>query len=538
MSSASALPGAAGPRMAGASANMPPPAAGERGLFGLEYKWLVVIAVVFGVFMAVLDSTVVNIAISKLQAVFGVSLASIQSISTGYTLAHTVGIPLFGYLAHRFGTNRICLISLALFTLASALCGLSWSIGSLVAARVLQGLGGGALLPLATAQIFAVFPPAERGRASATLGVPVLLAPALGPTLGGYIIQYSSWQLIFFLNVPIGIIGVLVGMAVLRERPITTVRPLDVPGLILSTLGFASLVYGISEAGDNGWDSLVVIGWIGFGLICLAALAVVELRTRAPLLDVRLFADWNFTLGNLMTWTLQIGLFGALFLLPIFLQSLRGLSPVQAGLWLLPSALATAFVLPIGGILVDRLSAKPVILTGACALALTTYALSHLTITTTFWTFTPWLLGRSIAISFTLQPTQVVVLSRVPRAALARATALFSVTRQVVVAFGTALLSTYVQNRRPIHFAHLAERATPFSPTASAVNQLAALYQKYGLDLLHARAQALRLIGLQIRLQATILAFRDAFILTTAIVGCGVLIALLLRAGRPAGGSA
>src|SRR5262249_20699544 len=151
----------------------------------------------------------------------------------------------------------------------------------------------------------------------------------------------------------------LVGMAVLRERPITTVRPLDVPGLILSTLGFASLVYGISEAGDNGWDSLVVIGWIGFGLICLAALAVVELRTRAPLLDVRLFADWNFTLGNLMTWTLQIGLFGALFLLPIFLQSLRGLSPVQAGLWLLPSALVTAFVLPIGGILVDRLGAKP-----------------------------------------------------------------------------------------------------------------------------------------------------------------------------------
>jgi EmrB/QacA subfamily drug resistance transporter len=322
---------------------------------------------------------------------------------------------------------------------------------------------------------------------------------------------------------------------VLRERPITAVRPLDVPGLILSTLGFASLVYGISEAGDNGWDSLVVIGWIGFGLICLAALTVVELRTRAPLLDVRLFADWNFTLGNLMTWTLQIGLFGALFLLPIFLQSLRGLSPVQAGLWLLPSALVTAFVLPIGGILVDRLGAKPVILTGACALALTTYALSHLTIATTFWTLQLWLLGRSVAISFTLQPTQVVVLSKVPREALARASALFSVTRQVVVAFGTALLSTYVQNRTPIHFAHLAERTTPSSPTASALNQLAALYQKYGLDLLHARAQALRLIGLQIRLQATILAFRDAFILTTWIVGCGVLIALLLRrADRPA----
>src|SRR5262245_30806539 len=525
--------------MSAASALASPASAPEdRGLLGLEYKWLVIIAVIFGVFMSVLDSTVVNIAISKLQAVFGASLDRIQWISTGYTLALTVSIPVFTYFADRFGIKRVYLISLVLFTIASALCGLAWNIGSLIFARILQGLGGGALLPLATAQIFAVFPPAERGRASATLGVPVLLAPALGPTLGGYIIQYASWQLIFFLNVPIGIVGVLIGITVLRERPITVVRPLDVPGLILSTLGFATLVYGIAEAGDHGWDSLTVIGFMTFGLLCLVLLTVVELRTKTPLLDVRLFTDWNFTLGNLMTWTLQIGLFGALFLLPIFLQSLRGLSPVQAGLWLLPSALATAFVLPIGGILVDRLGAKPVILTGACALALTTYALSHLTITTTFWTFTPWLLGRSIAISFTLQPTQVVVLSRVPRAALARATALFSVTRQVVVAFGTALLSTYVQNRRPIHFAHLAERATPFSPTASAVNQLAALYQKYGLDLLHARAQALRLIGLQIRLQATILAFRDAFILTTAIVGCGVLIALLLRAGRPAGGSA
>jgi len=397
---------------------------------------------------------------------------------------------------------------------------------------VLQGLGGGALLPLATAQIFAVFPPAERGRASATLGVPVLLAPALGPTLGGYIIQYSTWQLIFFLNVPIGIVGVLFGLAVLRGRPITTVRPLDVPGLILSTLGFATLTYGIAEAGNNGWDSPITIGFIVFGLVCLAFLTLVELRTKAPLLDVRLFNEWNFTLGNLMTWTLQIGLFGALFLLPIFLQSLRGLSPVQAGLWLLPSALATAFFLPVGGFLVDKIGAKPVIITGAIALVLTSFALSHLTIATSFWTLQAWLLGRSIAISFTLQPTSVVVLSKVPREALARATALFSVMRQVVVAFGTALLSTYVQNRTPIHFAHLAERVTPSSPTGMMVSQLAALYQKYGVDQLHARASAVRLIGLQIGLQATILAFRDAFILTTAIVACGVVLALFLRSAQ------
>ena len=376
----------------------PPPATEDRGWGGIAYKWLVLIAVVFGLFMVVLDSTVVNIALTKLQAVFGATLTGVQWVVTSYTLALTVSIPLFGYLADRYGTKRIYLLSLALFTIASGLCGLSWNIGSLVFARVLQGLGGGALLPLASAQLFAAFPTNERGRAGAYLGVPVLFAPALGPTLGGYIVEYLDWRLIFYLNVPIGIVGVLIGATVLREYRAAATRRMDWPGLILSSIGFATLVYGIGEAGADGWGSTKVLSFLAIGLISLLAMVVVELRAAAPLLDVRLFRDWNFAAGNLMTWTLQIALFGALFLLPIFLQGLRGLTPVQAGLWLLPSALATMVVLPIGGILVDRFGAKPIILIGAAALALTSYALSHLTLQTTFWTLPLWLLGRSVAI--------------------------------------------------------------------------------------------------------------------------------------------
>lgn len=523
---------------AGALRGGPSPAAevDNSRRFGLEYKWLVVIAVIFGIFTSVLDSTIVNIAISKLQTVFGASLDRIQWVSTGYTLALTVSIPIFSYLADRFGIKRIYLISSGLFVLASALCGLAWSLESLVFARILQGLGGGALMPLATAQIYAEFPPAERGRAAATLGVPVLLAPALGPTIGGFIIEYADWRLIFYLNVPIGIVGVLVGMFILRERRSPIIRQLDVPGLILSTLGFASLVYGIAEAGAKGWDSLTVTGFMGFGLLCIVLLVLVELGTPTPLLDLKLFGDWNFVFGNLLTWTLQIGLFGALFLLPIFLQSLRGLTPVQAALVLMPSALLTAVMLPIGGILVDRLGAKPVIIVGAISLALTSYALSKLTLQTSFLTLQFWLIGRTVALSFTLQPAQVVTLYNVPREALARATALLNLLRQVVVAFGTALLSTYVQNQTPVHYAHLAERVTLGSPTGLIIGRLAALYQGRGLDALHAQAAALRLIGLQVRLQATMLAFRDAFLLTAVIVTCGGLLALLLRpAQRRAG---
>lgn len=506
-----------------------PARSGDERLFGLEYKWLVVIAVIFGIFTSVLDSTIVNIAISTLQAVFGASLDRIQWVSTGYTLALTVSIPIFSYLADRFGIKRIYLISSALFVIASALCGLAWSLESLVFARVLQGLGGGALMPLATAQIYAEFPPHERGRAAATLGVPILLAPALGPTIGGFIIQYASWRLIFYLNVPIGIVGVLIGMLVLRERRSPVVRPLDVPGLILSTLGFSSLVYATAEAGDNGWGSLTVLGFLGFGFLCIILLVIVELGSPHPLLDLRLFKDWNFTCGNLLTWTLQIGMFGALFLLPIFLQGLRGLSPVQAALVLMPSALVTALMLPVGGILVDRLGAKPVIITGVFALFLTSWALSHLTLDTSFLTLQLWLLGRSVALSFTLQPAQVVALYNVPRELLSRATALLNLLRQVVVAFGTALLSTYVQNRTPIHYAHLAERVTPLSAAGQLVARLTALLQSRGFGPQQARALALYVVGGEVRLQATMLAFRDAFLLAAGIVAFGGLIALLLR---------
>ncbi len=506
-----------------------PPAETDLGLGGIAYKWWVVAAVVFGVFMSVLDTTIVNIALAKLQAVFGATLDGIQWVVTAYVLALTVSIPFFSYLADRLGMKRVYLISLGLFTLASALCGLAWSLSSLIMARILQGLGGGALLPLATAQIFAVFPHQERGRAAATLGVPVLLAPALGPTLGGYIVEYLDWRLIFYINVPIGIAGILFGGLALREYHSALARPLDVPGLILSTFGFSTLVYGISSAASDGWGSSTVIAFLGVGLVCLAVLTLVELRSAHPLLDIHLLAEWNFTAGNLITWALQIGLFGALFLLPIFLQSLRGLTPIQAGLWLLPSALVTAVVLPVGGVLVDRFGAKPIIVIGTLALTLTTYALSHLTLSTTFWTLQLWLLGRSVAIAFTLQPTQVIALSRVPRAALARATSLFTIMRQVVVAFGTALLSTYVENRQPLHFAHLAEQVTAFSRSGLFVNQVAAYFQSRGFDQLRAQAAALGVVTGQLQLQATILAFRDAFLLTMMIVASSTLIALWLR---------
>jgi len=513
------------------------PAAGstyndEVGVGGIAYKWLVVVAVVFGIFMSVLDATVVNIALAKLQAIFGANLNQIQWVVTAYLLSLAVSIPLVGYLADRFGIKRIYLSALVLFTTGSMLCGLAWSTESIIFFRILQGLGGGALLPLATAMIFAAFPPQQRGLASAALGVPILLAPALGPTLGGYIVQYGDWRLIFYLNVPVGIIGFFMGLGLLRERRLPNPGRFDWRGFVFSTIGFGTLLYGISDASTDGWTSLKVMSFIGAGMISLIIFAFIELRSDSPLLDLRLFKNWNFTSGNMITWILQISLFGPLFLLSLFLQELRGLSPFQTGLWLLPPALATAAMLPISGILVDRIGARWVILVGTIALTIATYSLSHLNLYTTFWGLQSLLIFRSVALSFTLQPANVVALYDVRPSALPRASSLVNVMRQVAASLGTATLATYTQNRIPIRFAHLAEQATIFSPAATFVAQITQYLEARGYNAINAHLAALNILALQIQQQATVMAFDDTYLLAAVIAALGIIIALFLR-GRP-----
>ena len=498
------------------------------GRWGIPYKWLVICAVVFGVFMAILDSTIVNITLPKLEAVFGADLNEIQWVITAYLLSLAVSIPLAGYMADRFGIKRIYLSALGLFIIGSALCGLAWSTGSIVFFRIIQGLGGGALLPLGTAMIFAAFPPQQRGLASAFLGIPIVLAPAIGPTLGGYLVQYADWRLIFYINVPVGILGLIVSWTVLRERRSPEPGRFDLPGFMLSTIGFSTLLYGISDASTDGWGSVRVIAFVCVGIIALISFVFVELRTHRPLLDVRLFKDWSYTSGSIVTWTVQMSLFGSLFLLPIYLQTLRGLNAFQAGLWLLPSALITLIFQPIGGILVDRIGAKWIILVGTVALVITTFSLSRLNLFTSFWSFQMVLVIRNIALSFTLQPSNVVALYNVPRQLLPRATSLYNVMRQLMVSFGTALLATFVQNREPVHYARLAEQVTVFSPAAYFVAGLTEAFQAQGYDPTNAHLAALQVLSLQLQGQATMNAFDDAFLLTVGIAILGVIASFFL----------
>src|SRR5258708_15768504 len=287
----------------GKSANKAPDSAynDKVGRGGIAYKWLVVMVVIFGIFMSVLDATVVAVALPKLQAVFGATLNQVQWVFTGYLLAFAVIIPLVGYLADRFGIKRIYMTALVVFTGGSILCGLAWSTQSLIFFRILQGLGGGGLLPLAPAMIYAAFPPQERAVASATLGVTGLLAPSLCPTLGCYIVQYSDWRLIFYLNVPIGIAGFLMALFLLRERRSPNPGRFDLPGFLLSTTGFGTLLYGITDSTTDGWTSLTVLSFVALGIASLLAFILVELTSQPPLLDLRPSNNWNFPTRIIIT---------------------------------------------------------------------------------------------------------------------------------------------------------------------------------------------------------------------------------------------
>ena len=411
----------------------------------LERKWLVLGATIFGTFMAILDATVVNVALPTMQRVFGADVASMQRVVSFYSLALGIVTPLAGYAGDRFGLKRVYLASLGLFTLGSVLCAAAPNLPLLVAARVVQGLGGGGLVPLGIAFLFAAFPLEQRGAAFGVFGIPLIVAPASGPILGGAFVQYLDWRLIFLINLPIGLAGILCGRAWLPAMPARSAAPFDWRGALASSLAFGCLLSACSEVGAHAWTSAPVLGLLAAGGVALVAFCLVELRGREPVVDLRLFRDRTFALGNVVGWVSLVALFGAEFLLPLYLQELRGQTALRTGLLLLPLALAAGVCSPLSGLLYDRLGARPLLLVGFGLLVANTWQLSHLSLTTPLGAIAAILAFRGVALGISIQPTLNVALSVVQGAAVPRASSLTNASRQVAQAIGVAILATVLQ---------------------------------------------------------------------------------------------
>jgi len=523
------------------SAQASSPQAGEQAQRGggLPYRWIVAIVVIFGIFMSILDTTIVNVAIPRLQTAFGASLSSVQWVATAYTLAQGVATPLTPFFTERLGIKRFYIFGLVAFTIGSALCGLAWSLPILIFFRILQAAGGAFLLPLSITLLYSEFPPEQRGTAIGALGIPILIAPALGPTIGGYIVTYLGWQLIFYINLPIGILGIILTILLLRDRRVEQRSRFDIPGFIFSAIGLASLLYGLSSVASDGWGSTTVVGFLGLGIICLAIFVAIELITarngRQPLLDLRVFANGPFATSNIATILVTFALFGGLFLVPIYLQSLRGLSAYQAGLVLLPQALGSMVATLVGGRLVDRIGVRPVVFAGLIILGFALWRFSYLSLNTPYSSFQILLILRGLGLGLCAQPLTVSSLWEIKPRDLPQATSVSSVTRFVASSLGVAILSTTVQTQTKIHYSHLAEQVTASSPAGMLIARLQALFVARGADLTSAMHAAAQLVARQLQLQAYMLSMDDAFLLTLVFAVIAFITVFFVRGGRKTG---
>ena len=503
---------------------------------GLAYKWVVASVVVFGVFMSILDQTIVNIAIPRLQTAFGADIHSVQWVLTAYILTQGVITPTAGYFADTLGTKRFYIISLAAFTTGSVLCGLAWSLPALIFFRVLQGAGGAALFPLSITMLFREFPPRERGIASGVFGVPALLAPAIGPTLGGYLVTYAGWQAIFFINLPIGILAIILVSLFIRETQAQANQRFDFLGFFFVALGLTAVLYGLSDASTDGWGSGQVIGSIVAGLIALVIFVFVELaivrREGRPLLDLRLFTNRPFTLSIIASLFVIFSLFGGVFLFPLYLQSLRGQSAFQAGVILLPQALAAMVATIVGGRLVDRIGVRGVMVPGLLILAFATWQLSFLSLYSSYGWIQAILIIRGLALGFCVQPLTVAGLSEISPRQLAQASSLNTVARAVASSLGIAILATLVQTQTIVHYEHLAEQVTPSSQLGQLFPQLQALFVSAGGDLISAQAAALQTISGLVQEQSYVLAIQDAFTFSLVVTFLAIIAVLFVSKSR------
>lgn len=465
----------------------------------IQAKYAIALTAALGLFMAILDNTIVNVALTPIQKALGADLSSIQWVITAYFLAQAAAIPVAGYFSNRFGSKNVFFVVLGLFTVGSFLCGIAQDETQLIIARVIQGLGGGGMFPVAQAIALGAFPPQERANASAVISVPILLAPVFGPTIGGILTDSFTWSSIFFVNVPIGVIAAFLAWRNFpaAERSMSKPVPFDYIGLSLVTIGVLALVYGVnlvtqSQPGTEtafnprgdiyGWGYWQVAAYMLVGLALLVAFAVYELRfSKDPVLDLRLFKSYNYSIASVVIWFNAMIVFGSLILLPIFFESIRqpNLSPTDTGLALMSIGLAGIVSTALSGrFFYNMLGVKVTAAIGVILLVISSFMLTDLKPDSDWLTLLPAFIIRGLGFGFTFVPVQTLALQSFTGAVLPKASSLFNVTRQIFSSVGIAVITTlYVQEfssrSKPLRDAALSNlppgiTPNPNSPQAQA----------------------------------------------------------------------
>ncbi len=413
---------------------------------------LVASCVVLGAIMSILDVTVVNVAINTLARDFHTQLSTIQWVATGYTLALATVIPLTGWAADRFGTKRLYMLSIAMFLAGSMLSGLAWSATSLIGFRVLQGLGGGMIMPAGMTILTRAAGPQRVGRVMAIIGVPMLLGPIIGPILGGWLVESFSWRWIFFINVPIGIAALTASFRILPRDVAQHEHRLDWQGLLMLSPGLALFIYGLAKTnGAGGFGSAQVLVPALVGIALLALFVRHSLRTPHALIDVRLFANKVFAASSATLVLAIIAMFGGMLLLPLYLQAVRGESPMTTGLLLAPQGLGAMIAMPIAGRLTDKTGAGRIVPVGLTLVGVAFLGLTQLSAHTSYVLFGGILFVMGLGMGSSMMPTFSAAMQTLREAAVAKASTTLNINQQTGASIGTAVMSVLLAHELASH---------------------------------------------------------------------------------------
>jgi EmrB/QacA subfamily drug resistance transporter len=410
------------------------------------WVWRIAGIVILGSMMSILDTTIVNVALSRLGSELHTSIANIQWVVTGYLLSLAAVIPISGWAGRRFGAKQVYLTSLVLFTGGSVLCGIASSATELIAFRVLQGIGGGLILPVGQLMMATAAGPRRMGRVMSVVAVPAMLAPILGPALGGLILDNASWRWIFFINVPIGAAALIAGVRGLPRSERQDAGRLDVLGLVLLVTGMPLITYGLAEIGrTGGFSSAKVIGPILGGLALVVLFVAHARRAQRPLLDVRLYGRRTFSAASITTFCLGAALFGAMILMPLYYQQVRGESVLATGLLVGPQGLGAALAIPIAGRLTDRIGGGPLALFGVIVTTLATIPFGLIGAHTSIVSLSVWMFVRGIGIGFAFMPAMAAAFAALKPHELSDATPQMNVLQRLGGSIGTAVLAVVLQ---------------------------------------------------------------------------------------------
>lgn len=448
-------------------------------------KMLINVVVICGCFMASLDTSVVNLAISDMMSAFGSSVSQVQWVLSGYTLSMGLVVAISGYLCDKFGKRKVFTVALIIFTLGSLLCGLSWSTVSIVAFRVFQGLGGGLILPVSMIILMDSYESAERTSAVAVFGIAALVAPAIGPTLGGYIIQCLNWRYVFFINLPIGIIGIILSVIVLDDKVKENLKSFDFVGFLTCSVGISLILY-VCGKNDTNWSDISTIIIIAIGCFSVLMFIVNEFMVSNPMLDLRILTkNYVFCMSNILLCVSLFALFGGVFLVPIFLQKIKQLTPIQAGLILFPEAFAQGISLVLSTKLSNKISGRVIAIFALILIGINGYGMSKLTLNTSNDTITLLLLIRGFGVGALMGPIQLLALTSVPQEQNSDASAILNTIKQLGIAIGITIISRIMVTRSAVDYSGMAHNVN-----ANTLKNVSYLLIKNGVPASKAKIEA------------------------------------------------